>query len=184
MRGAILGGFMVLALAVPTAAQQLTVQANDRKWNGQVWDGAEVYGPIAAPTNTPPDLGVCVVPVSGPETCIERVEGRARKSLCQNSLSCTFTLSTNAREPFGFFVYDIDLRYDDLVDVMVVTPDGRASPEQVQGIERRLRELADTRARVFTPMERDRRARAIQVLTRAQCVEGCTLVQSRIWLKQ
>jgi hypothetical protein len=183
MRGAILGVFMVLALAVPAAAQQLTVQANDRKWNGQVWDGAEVYGPIAAPTNTPPDLGVCVVPVSGPETCIERVEGRARKSLCQNSLSCTFTLSTNAREPFGLFIYDIDVRYDDLVDVVVLTPDGRAIPEQVQGIERRLGELSDRRARVFTPMERDRRARAIQVLTRAQCAEGCTLVQSRIWLK-
>jgi hypothetical protein len=99
-------------------------------------------------------------------------------------LSCTFTLSTNAREPFGLFVYDIDLRYDDLVDVVVLTPDGRAGADQVQDIERRLRELADRRARVFTPMERDRRARAIQVLTRAQCAEGCTLVQSRIWLKQ
>jgi hypothetical protein len=174
---------MALVLATPAAAQQLVVQANDRKWNGQVWDGAEVYSPIAAPTNTPPDLGVCVVPLSGPETCIERVEGRARKSLCQNSLSCTLTLSTNAREPFGLFIYDIDVRYDDLVDVVVLTPDGRAIPEQVQGIERRLRELADTRARVFTPMERDRRARAIQVLNRAQCAEGCALVQSRVWLR-
>jgi hypothetical protein len=179
----ILAVLLTLALVTPAAAQQLVVQANERKWNGQVWDGAEVYGPIAAPTNTPPDLGVCVVPLNGPETCIERVEGRARKSLCQNSLSCTFTLSTNAREPFGLFVYDIDLRYDDLVDVVVLTPDGRAAADQMQDIERRLRELADRRARVFTPMERDRRARAIQVLTRAQCAEGCTLVQSRIWLK-
>jgi hypothetical protein len=56
---------MALVLALPAAAHQLLVQANDRKWNGQVWDGAEVYSPIAAPTNTPPDLGVCVVPVSG-----------------------------------------------------------------------------------------------------------------------
>jgi hypothetical protein len=174
---------LIMTLATPCAAQQLTVQANDRKWNSQVWDGAEVYGPIAAPTNTPPDLGVCVVPVSGPETCIERVEGRARKSLCQNSLTCSFSLNTNTREPFGLFIYDIDLRYDDLVDVVVVTPDGNRPPEQMQGIERRLRELADTRAKVFTPMERDRRARAIQVLTRAQCAEGCTLVQSRMWLK-
>ena len=79
--------------------------------------------------------------------------------------------------------HDIDIRYDDLVDVVVVTPDGRAAADQVQDIERRLRELADRRARVFTPMERDRRARAIQVLTRAQCAEGCTLVQSRMWLK-
>jgi hypothetical protein len=171
---------LALAIATPCAAQQLTVQANDRKWNGQVWDGAEVYGPIVPPTSTPPDLGVCVVPLSGPETCIERVEGRARKSLCQNSLSCTFTLTTNAREPFGLFIYDIDLRFDDLVDVVVVTPDGSTAADQVQGIEQRLRELADTRAKVFTPMERDRRARAIQVLTRAQCAEGCTLVQSRI----
>jgi hypothetical protein len=174
---------MVLTLALPASAQQLVVQANDRKWNGQVWDGAEVYGPIAAPTNTPPDLGVCVVPLSGPESCIERVEGRARKSLCQNSLTCTFTLSTAAREPFGLFIYDIDLRYDDLVDMVVMTPDGRVATDQVQGIEQRLRELADRRAQVFTPMERDRRARAMQVLNRAQCAEGCTLVQSRIWLR-
>ena len=52
-----------------------------------------------------------------------------------------------------------------LVDVVVVTPDGRAAADQVQGIERRLGELSDRRARVLTPMERDRRARAIQVLT-------------------
>jgi hypothetical protein len=59
---------LYLLIALPASAQQLVVQANDRKWNGQVWDGAEVYGPIAAPTNTTPDLGLCVVPLSGPAT--------------------------------------------------------------------------------------------------------------------
>lgn len=172
-----------LALATPCAAQQLTVQANDRKWNGQVWDGAEIYGPLALPSTTPPDLGVCVVPLSAPESCHERLDGRTRKSLCQNSLTCTMQISVNGREPFGLYIYDIDVRHDDLVDIVVVTPENGAAADQVQGIERRLRELADTRARVFTPMERDRRARAVQVLTRAQCAEGCTLVQSRIWIR-
>lgn len=167
--------------AAPVLALDLTAQANDRKWNGQVWDGAEIYGPLALPSTTPPDLGVCVVPLSGPESCLERLDGRTRKSLCQNSLTCTFTLRANPREPFGLYLNDIDVRHDDLADI-VVTPDGRAAADQVQGVERRLRELSDTRARVFTPMERDRRARAVQVLTRAQCAEGCTLVQSRIYL--
>ncbi len=92
---------LALAIATPCAAQQLTVQANERKYNGQVWDGAEVYGPAALPTNTPPDLAVCIVPLTGPETCIQRQEGAQLKSLCQNSHSCTFTLSLNPRDRMG-----------------------------------------------------------------------------------
>ncbi len=175
--------FLVLVLASPCAAQQLTVQANGGKYNGQVWDGAEVYGPIALPTNTPPDLAVCVVPLRGPETCIERQDGRQLKSLCQNSHSCTFTLSVNAREPYGLFIYDIDLRFHDLVDVVVVTPDGRATPEQMQSIEQRLRALMEQKTHAFTPMETDRRARATFVVTRERCSEGCTLAQSQMQLQ-
>lgn len=178
-----LGALAVLmSLGSPLAAQQLTVQANERKFNGQVWDGAEVYAPIALPANTPPDLAVCIVPPSGIEQCTERQDGRTRKSQCQNSYSCTFDLKANFREPFGVFIYDIDLRYDDLVDVLIVVPDERMPPDRYKVIEARLRELMEVRTRAFTPMEKDRRARDTFVVTRERCKDSCTLAQSRVRL--
>lgn len=171
---------MVMCLGSPLAAQQLTVQANDRKFNGQVWDGAEVYAPVALPANTPPDLAICIVPLNGIEHCTERVDGRTRKSQCQNSLSCTFDLRVNFREPFGVFIYDIDVRYDDLVDTLIVVPDERTPPDRYRVIEARLRELMETRTRAFTPMEKDRRARETFVVSRERCKDSCTLAQSRV----
>jgi hypothetical protein len=177
----VLAGLAACA-AVSAKAEQLTVHAHERKWNGQVWDGAEVYGPLALPTNTPPDLAVCLVGQEGLPQCTERVDGRQRKSECQNSHSCTFRVRMDAKEPVGILIYDIDLRHDDLVDIVIIVPDERTPPDRYRGIEARLRELMDTRSRVFTPMERDRRARQTQVVTRAQCATGCNLVQSRITL--
>jgi hypothetical protein len=171
---------LALAIATPCVAQQLTVQANERKYNGQVWDGAEVYGPIALPANTPPDLAVCVIPLRGPETCIERQDGRQVKSLCQNSYSCTFTLNVNSREPYGLLIYDIDLRYHDLVDTLIVVPDERMTADKYAPIEARLRELMQQKTLAFTPMEKDRRARATFVVTAARCSTSCSLSQAQV----
>jgi hypothetical protein len=167
----------------PATAQQLTVQANERKYNGQVWDGVELYSPAAMPTNTPPDLAVCVVPLKGPETCLERMDGRQLKSLCQNSHSCTFTLNANGREPFGLYIYDIDLKFHDLVDTVIVVPDARTPAAAYAAIDIRLRELMETKSPAFTPMEKDRRKRETFVVTRDQCASECPLAQSRIVLR-
>jgi hypothetical protein len=173
----------LMGAAEPALAQQLTVQANERKYNGQVWDGAELYAPLALPSSTPPDLAVCLAPLTEPEQCQERGEGRQRKSPCPNSHSCTFTLAANSREPYGLFIYDIDLRLDDLVDVVIVVPGASWPAERTRAIETRLRALMESRAPAFTPMEKDRRARDIFVVTADQCRESCTLTQSQIRLQ-
>ena len=68
-------GVLALAwcLACPAAALDLTIVADPRKWNGQPWDGIEVWGPVGLPTSGPPDLGVCVVRASGELDCLEAV---------------------------------------------------------------------------------------------------------------
>ncbi len=182
VRKAAFTALLLLITLGPALAQQLTVQAHDRKYNSQVWDGAEVYGPLAVPANTPPDLAVCVVPLSGQERCLERTEGQTLKSLCQNSHSCSFTLGVNPREPYGLYIYDIDLKFHDLVDTVIVVPDARTPPAAYAGIERRLREIMETKSPAFTLMEKDRRKRDTFVVTKEQCAKECTLAQSRIRL--
>lgn len=169
---------------VGAAAQELVVEANQRKLNGQPWDGAETFGPVALPTAGPPDLALCVVPPNGQERCYERQVERGRQSLCQNSYSCTFKLELPAGQPYGLFVYDIDLRADDLVDFVIIAPRANTPASAYAAIETRLRQLLDARTPVFSPMEKDRRRRETQVLTPEQCQQaGCTLTQSRLWLR-
>jgi hypothetical protein len=174
---------LLQAVAGPVAAQQMSVQANDRKFNGQAWDGVEAFAPLSVPTTTPPDLAVCVVPLNGAERCIERQTARERQSLCQNSFSCTFELGVNVREPFGLFIYDIDLRWDDLVDFLIVVPEARMPPARYAPIERRLREMLTDRTETLNPTENSRRRRDTFVVTPEQCREGCPLSQSRVWFR-
>lgn len=160
----------------------LVVEADQRKWNGQPWDGLEVYGPVAAPTTTPPDLGMCLVTGQGSVDCLEVAQGGRRLSPCQNSYRCSFEAKgLGLREPFGVFVYDIDAQRDDLVDFVVVVPAaGVAVPP---AIETALRQQLERRTPAILPMERDRRARATFVFTQEQCRAGCRLSQSILWLR-
>lgn len=165
-------------------AQEVAIEANQRKLNGQPWDGAETFGPVSLPTAGPPDLALCVVAPNGQERCYEREGGRRRQSLCQNSYSCTFKPELPAGQPYGLFVYDIDLRADDLVDFVIIVPRADTPASAYAAIETRLRQLLDARTPVISPMEKDRRRRDTQVLTPAQCQQaGCTLTQSRLWLR-
>lgn len=183
IRAALVVAGLWLGLA-GAVAQEVVLEANQRKLNGQPWDGAEVFGPVSLPTAGPPDLALCVVPPNGQERCYEREGGRGRQSLCQNSYSCTFKPELPTGQPYGLFVYDIDLRADDLVDFVIIVPRANTPASAYAAIETRLRQLLDARTPVISPMEKDRRRRDTQVLTPEQCQQaGCTLTQSRLWLR-
>ena len=164
-------------------AQEIAIEANQRKLNGQPWDGAETFGPVSLPTAGPPDLAICVVPPNGQERCYEREGACNRQSLCQNSYNCNFRPELPANQPYGLFIYDIDLRADDLVDIAIVVPRAGTATADYAAIETRLRQLLDARTPAILPMERDRRRRETQILVRDQCQAGCTLTQSRLWLR-
>lgn len=164
-------------------AQEIAIEANQRKLNGQPWDGAETFGPVSLPTAGPPDLAICVVSPSGQERCYEREGARNRQSLCQNSYTCSFRPDLPAGQPYGLFIYDIDLRADDLVDFVIIAPRAGMPTGELAAIETRLRQLLEARTPVISPMEKDRRRRDTQVLTREQCQAGCSLTQSRLWLR-
>lgn len=179
-----LAALILLGSVALAEAVTLTVQADPRKWNGQPWDGLETFAPVNLPTTTPPDLAVCVVRVGQPEVCFERHSGGQRLSLCQDSSSCTFALTgVDTRHPFGLFIYDIDMARDDLVDIAIMVPTAATPAATYQPIETALRRMMETRTPAITPMERNRRERASQVLTVEQCREGCRLVQSGITMR-
>lgn len=162
------------------------------------WDGVGYIGGIVGPVfpgmviESPPDMILCVVEEEG-ASCLQDGTEEAPESYCHDAFHCEWSVNVPARGPFALVVYDSDVYFGrkvgDLVDAVIVNPNGADSRDVEEAARHLVRSVAPTaitlsagsdkeRSMTWRRGEERRRAQPMRQIAADSCTAGCRLEQS------